>query len=636
MNTKILTFLFIGFLTVFQVAAQLEVNPNRFNQEKTVINKASAAGTIEIGYSTNEIATSIGVGAGASLKAGVIFPASALSAYVGSKIIKLKVGIGSGTTSNAKVYISYDKDSDPIYTQDVKFNASSWNEIILTTPYTIEAGKDLFIGYSLTAGTTNYYPIAVDAGPSNQYSDWIYYSGQWSRLGDNDFSNNICLKAVLAGENLPKYGLSISPLSVPKYVKSGTPFSVSHIIKNTASEKITNFDLSYKIGNDPIVTKHISGIALENGKNDTITLNDLYVSKTGQIPLITYVSKPNGNKFSTVSNDTVNTSFVTSINNYLARKVLLENFTTTKCVYCPAAHTRWEQTLSTRSNVISVAQHVGYGTDVFTITESQSYLWFYGASTYAPAAMLDRTNLYASGADGAATTPVFYPGDVSVLGKLVDERLSTPAFISVGIDKKYNAADNSLKLTVSGKAIQGFEAKKNIKLNIYIAEDSLIASQTGAGAKYQHDHVIRDAITATWGDAISLNTTDSTYSATYNYTLNSAWNPKKITVIAFLSSYDSDNVNNCEVYNAEAVSLISASETAVDETFIDQQNRIYTNGNILKIDGEFRTAYVYDLAGKPLAEIDPLHPEITLKNKGAYIVKVANNHSQTSKVILIK
>lgn len=641
MNKKIVLLFVLLFATKAFAQEHLRRAPYEFNVVSQSLKSAAASNSsMQLGYCSDVIYTSFGAGANATLKGGALFPESTMAKYAGNKITKLRIGTGQGSISNAQIFITYDKDATPFYTQAVTLTASSWNEITLATPYVIE-NKEIFIGYSVKSGTSNYYPVGVDAGPAVENGDWFSYSNStgssgWFNLGQNGYSYNISLKAVLEGDNLPKYDLTLSNLSIPAYSKPGKTFSLSYLVKNVASETITDFDLVYKIGSGADVTTHISGRNLASNQYDTIRVDNVSTSELGKIPVKAYLSEPNGANFSEGAKDTLVTDTIISISNYVNRKVLLEHFTTAKCTYCPAAHIRWQTVLASRSDVIWVAHHAGYLTDGFTIPQSESYLWFYNGSTYAPASILDRTNLYKLGADGSAATPVFYPGGTDVLAKLVDERLNTPAFITVNINKQFSTTDSLLDITVSGKAIQGFEPS-NFKLNVFLTQDSLIASQTGGGSTYQHDHVIRATITPVWGDDLSLDK-DSTYSKAYSYKFKSTWKPEKMRVVAFLSNYDNADVNDCMVYNAESANVVEASggSTGIGE-ISGGENRIYVTGNnVLKIEGDFKTATLFDVTGKLLKEISGAQSSIPLSHKGVYIVKVVGDRRQTSKVVFAK
>jgi hypothetical protein len=77
------------------------------------------------------------------------------------------------------------------------------------------------------------------------------------------------------------------------------------------------------------------------------------------------------------------------------RTVLIEEFTTEYCGYCPQAAAGLSSFMNTYTDlaerVAIVCHHSGYYTDWLTIDASERYTWFYNdGGSYAPAFMYDR------------------------------------------------------------------------------------------------------------------------------------------------------------------------------------------------------------------------------------------------------
>ena len=89
----------------------------------------------------------------------------------------------------------------------------------------------------------------------------------------------------------------------------------------------------------------------------------------------------------------------------------------------------------------------------------------------------------------------------------------------------------------------------DVRLTVYITEDSLIGTQSGATGNYRHDHVLRAVITDYWGDALTSTNANDTYSKHYTYTLPATWNYGKCRLTAFVNMY-SNSFSNRKVLNA--------------------------------------------------------------------------------------
>lgn len=255
------------------------------------------------------------------------------------------------------------------------------------------------------------------------------------------------------------------------------------------------------------------------------------------------------------------------------KKVLVEHFTTQSCQYCPGAHTKWNSVLSTRENVIRVAHHVGFGTDIFTIAKSSTLLWFYSpeGGTWAPAAMVDRTNmasLGATGSGGASKGPVFGIGTEASLAKFVDNQLALDPEVKFNFYRNYNEMTRELSLAVSVEKLSNASLGDNPRLNVYLVENGLIANQSGGSSTYEHQHVVKEILTPDWGEEVIFNS-ESEFSVSYDMTLPAAdargWNSENMYIVAFLSNYNSTNQNDCKVYNADAIDLEGFMEPAAVE-----------------------------------------------------------------------
>ncbi len=245
------------------------------------------------------------------------------------------------------------------------------------------------------------------------------------------------------------------------------------------------------------------------------------------------------------------------------RKVILENFTTGPCGNCPPIHVLLENYVSANPNAIIIAQHAGYYTDVMTIPENTELLALYndGGSTYAPGLAIDRYHYPTPLVGGTPDPgPVFWPGESpSATTARIDDKLAIPSKISLEISHVNNGG--VLDLDIQGEILETVTGD-DLRLLVYIIEDGIIANQSGGGSNYEHNNVMRDAISGTWGDAgiITSNTGGTTFSEQYSYTPDPSWVMNKMSIVAFVANYDSD-VNNREILQADKISLAEPSGT---------------------------------------------------------------------------
>lgn len=394
---------------------------------------------------------------------------------------------------------------------------------------------------------------AVPGGLSTQLVDLSAYVGQTVYLsfinkGDGYYLilDNITILRPVENE------IELSSVNASAYARVNTDFDVKGVVVNKGTAALTSFDVTYNIdGGENVATYTVSGINVPYNGTYTFTHNvPANIATTGNHTINVTVLNPNG-----VADDATNNTGngnVIIYENGTQRTVLFEQFTTGRCPNCPPAHEYLAEVIEPREdNVVWLAHHAGYYTDNLTVPENEELLVFYNSNgTYAPAAMVDRTYFPESGEPG----PVM---SAYVEETFLDNQISVPSFVTVNISAiTYDTVTRALSVTVSGEVVSDISGYNSPRVSLYIKEDGIKMSQSGASANYIHNNAMRDALSDVWGDAdvITSTTVGSTFSKTYNYTIPGTWKPKNLELVAFVTEYNT-NVNQRSVLNATEVRL---------------------------------------------------------------------------------
>ena len=619
---KVLLFLTLAVVSLAVTAQQLK--PQHVRLQAPVAQKAAMAeNTLEFGY-CGDLAQNLGFGMKGTFRALMKVTAADATKFAGAKIVAVKAGVGSFSVNpGAQIVILSDLNgSYPVYSQEFTPTKQDWNEVTLDTPYTLDS-KEFYVGYQIYASSSQNYPFGIDDQQANPNGDIVGYldeesgSYQYLSLGSQGFGNN-CIKIVLSGDNLPKYDLAIEDLTVKQYITTGSEFSISATVKNAASEAINTFDVAYQIGNaDPVVSTVTLDAPLANTQSYTFSIDKLVINEDGAYDVTVTVSNPNGHADEYEADNSM-TKAVTALSTLVPRKVLLENFSTAQCGNCPRVHEFIKGILKDRSDVAWVVHHTGYGTDTYTISESEKYLWFYGGGgTYAPAAMLDRRclkELGAQGAQGVVTAPVFFPDSKESLTEFINYCAEQPAFISINITDVYNEETRELTVRVTGESTAELAVAPNI--NIFLTEDGLKGYQSGGGNSYPHSHAIRKVMTSTWGDQLTFD--NNKFDVTYTCKLDEDWKAENMSVIAFVADYNEKNYNECMVHNTEFKVLEYGAAVG---KLTNDQCRVMSINKTVNFTGKYNNAAVYTIDGR-LVQVANGKACITLDNAGVYIVVV--------------
>ncbi len=435
-------------------------------------------------------------------------------------------------------------------------------------------------GYSLTAnlwGYTTSYPekirIMVSTTGTNKTDftqvldvvmDGTTYSNGWNPVMvnlDSYAGQNIYIAFVNYGDGyytfvddvevkvIPANGISAVSAAAPAYTSQGGLCNVSLTVRNEGSAPLAAFDIAYTVNGGDEQTLSVAGIDVAPFTTHTCTV-PVQVLDLGVALINLTVSNPNNDTDPDATDNS--TSCETNVydpSTTALRNTVLEHFTTARCPNCPPAHDRLEAAVNGQEDrVVWIAHHVGYYTDDMTITESNQMLRFYndGGSTYAPAIMLDRNQAFVTDNDPG---PVFFPGED--VAQVISNAISTPAYVSVNIsDVNYDAQSRQLSLTVNGSFISDMTFDSP-RITVYIMQDHIMGTQSGASGQYEHNHVIRACVTDVWGDATAITSTTagSTFSKTFTYTLPTNFKANNCWAAAFVNNYTS-NVNNCRIANA--------------------------------------------------------------------------------------
>lgn len=246
------------------------------------------------------------------------------------------------------------------------------------------------------------------------------------------------------------------------------------------------------------------------------------------------------------------------------RKVLIEDYTGHKCGNCPAA----ADTLTYikgkyPGKIVPVAIHAGffatttpgtYPTDLRNPV-STAYDTQFGISLAGnPNGLVNRGNYGAGNFIKAYTT---WEGDAY-------QMLSSSAKFGLKIRNTFNATSNSLNTSVVLTSL-GYNTGM-YKLVVLLTEDSIIGEQldyrkpSGSQliANYRFDHVLRDAINSTWGDAVFASGAipNDSVVKTYNYNVSTNFRARKCHVVAYIYDAGSSSPTYYEVLQAEEEKVV--------------------------------------------------------------------------------
>lgn len=528
-----------------------------------------------------------------SAGAALYYPEATMSAYAGNEITSLNIGtVGSTSTDGLTIFITKDLDGTPEYEQKCTASKSGWNSIELTTPYTI-TGEALYIGYEITGFI---YICACEAFLSGEEwtktttDGWLKYDGKYSSA----------IEAIVEGDDLPRNSIYLEDIKMPEYTTTNSPMTYSGTFINLGASPVESLTLSYYTDSVLAYSEAVEVDSTGYRSTGSFTSGGFSLAEEGNPAVYVEISKVNNDEDRDMSDNISRTKNVLCRDAFTTRNVLAEVFSTELCVNCAAAHTVIEEAFADYDNIIEVGHHSGYYTDTYTVSESTDFEWFYGTMVYAPAVMLDRTRFDNYDGDYSYTgTPITAPSEDD-LPNLCSEAVAAPAFVSVDLTSEYDADTRFLALTVSGEHLLPTDDYSDLRLNVFILEDSIFTTnQKNTNGSFYHRYSLRSSLTGSWGEAIDVS---SGYYNIYLVEIADTIDAGQVYAVAFVSNYDADDRLNCHVLNASRVKIYDGEDESTGISSLktsDKPLAVVSDGTIIAGQGARRIA-IYDMSGRCL------------------------------------
>jgi len=504
----------------------------------------------------------VGTGSAMTLMAGIYIPANH-EQLGGASVAGVRVYLPSSAVSslsNMKIWISKtlpSKISDAEVVQSVLGTLTAGaNDYKLRTPYEVN-NEGFYVGYCVKS-TTGYFIRSGGTDAANAF--WIgnpEVGMNWTDLNGNGLGK-LAFQVLVEGGNFEPYCATAEDFK-PTVVGLGESVDVPVTVTNIGSETIKDLSYTVTVNGETSEEQTISSLSVPYGAKQKVMIPVESAASEGTYTYTLTLTKVNGNA-NTASKNTATGKIATVQELKMwPRNVLIEEFTTEACVYCPQAASGLASFMKSypdlSARVAAVCHHAGYGTDWLTVSASSSYTWFYNdnGGTYAPAFMYDR---YAW--DGK--TPVeSRQANAAGYKARVEARVAEPSYANIELDASFN--QDKTKITVTCDCERGWDFSSTpARLTLFLTEDNITAkSQSGASGTFIHQHVLR-AVNTTWGKVLTWENNKASY--TYTFTLNSAWKKDDLKVVAFISDYDSKDATNCVVENVSV--MVPSEATSVN------------------------------------------------------------------------
>lgn len=518
-----------------------------------------------------------------------------------------------------------------------------------TTTNAVDSFNVNLMTVSATPASWTTYAIDLSAYANQTvYLAWINntYDGYIAALDD------IIVTEVLNGD------AQLSEIDIPEKTVQNTAVTIRGEYMHLGNDTLNSIDINWSANGGPVKSMTSTGFNLTYGQSRLFIHDSTFTaSAAGNFDTIdVWLSNPNGSIDPNTSNDSLQSTVLSTMGNGVQRNVLFEEFTTAECVYCPDGHVVMANILAQNSNVIPVSVHSCFYQDAMTNQEALDLCSTLGSGS-APSGMVDRIHY-----DGEA-----YPAHSrSFWQTRVNARSQVQSTANISATGTYDTLTKAVSIDVDVNFVD-YELPGDIRLSLILVEDSMSGPSGGTPGVnrwnqrnaynnsvghpmygkgdpivgYIHRHVLRDILPSTWGDATVIPTNivpNTLYSKTFNFTLNNSYKENDMSFVAVVS-YKGNSTDEYVVINAKEIymgDLVTSIED-IKSTLMNSFN-IYPNPSQNVANMELTLTEnlplditVYDITGKAVINKNygemikgdhKLPINVSALSNGFYIMKV--------------
>ncbi len=401
------------------------------------------------------------------LKGAIKMTSDVTTDFAGAQITEIMVGNPTkqdytNPIKTATVWISESLNGEPIVSTSGKLGSKAfeWSSINLETPYTIEAGKEIYIGYTITVPKGNgiYGLITDNYKPQNNESAYVYstFEGVDNRgnlkFGDNyswqavgEYFGNLSIQAKVIGDQLPTNMAVIPQAVVPSATTANTPFNVKLYAVNIAANAVKDIDVTFEVAGEDAQVKNIKlQKAIYYGEASEEKAQ-FVCEQIGTLDYKLYISAVNGEPCDTGYALTGN---ILSLESGFKRNLVFEEGTGTWCGWCVVGYAGMEYMKETYGDKGFIGIAVHQGDAMASLDQGGAYASFGQYFASFPSAFLNR--------DWSAD---IYPNPY-VLEEEYEAMINVPAIVEISAE-------------ISGESIDSRDIKLKTKTQFCTDSDNV-------------------------------------------------------------------------------------------------------------------------------------------------------------------
>ena len=483
------------------------------------------------------------------VSACVLLDDSVMSRFAGNQMVAINYYLTSKlSVSSLTLWVRATPDGENLVEKSVAKSelTKGWNHATLDVPMDIN-GEARYVGYTYTQSRAAYV-VATTPGTHAGGLLLKVDEGEWSETT----GSLLALECEVQGDNLPQWDARIDQIAMSKdKVKLGHPVGVNGVVSNMACQPFNSINVTCTSAGMAPMTFEVpldQTISYRESCNFGFSFVPDYSVATDDIAFTVTINTVDNNQDEYADNSTRILTYAACNQDY-SKRLVIEEFTSESCIYCPNAAARLAQALEERpGRAVGICHHAGFYVDQFTVYGVDDSLTYWFSIQSAPTFMYDRTAF-----DGEYQ---YNPSDYQDFVDVIDYVTGTDAQIEVNAFASVDKQAHTITVTVDGDVSSDF-ADASPSITVFLLENDVpaIAQKDQYGdviEGFLHQHIIRD-YNACWGEPLDISNGSYAYTYTFNYDPQQ-WDYNNLYVAAFVNQCGV-NKDEKQIYNADQIEL---------------------------------------------------------------------------------
>ena len=302
--------------------------------------------------------------------AAIFVSAQDLQDKVGAELTSVSMyQIGATQPKYLRLFVATALDSAFLFDKeiDVTTMVEGWNRVELDEPILLN-GDSLYIGYYLLGSSASSQAVANNSSVQSYIRKGS--AAKWTS------TKGIAVYGIVEGDMLPAHDVILTSSMKNVDVEMSKSFDLAFCVENVATDTIRTIEMECDFGNGEKEVRVID-VEIPYLGMDSVVFDNIKIDKVGLYDVKFVVTKLNGEADLKPENNEQRV-VVNVLERIVARKVLLEVFSTENCTACPKGHSIVEAAIDGRHDqVIEVGHHVAFYTDQWTVSADTIYMNFF-------------------------------------------------------------------------------------------------------------------------------------------------------------------------------------------------------------------------------------------------------------------